>query len=219
VSLTREEFPKTYEAIRAMAKKAMLSTEMSRAIVRKSGVRPGVSSPDTPPVEGLGATVLLSTDPGQSVQRSETYLQVPINVIYTSVLYNSGMEVASVPPPYSFEVPITGVYKMSASYGVWRDSWSLADRFVFEASWHFPDNSLDDFVRLSYDWAQPSLTRTAAMPGVYQGATYAYMEAGRLLRFYFNRLGLSGRLVGLEHRPDTRYSRLLLELVLPYPEE
>lgn len=195
-------YRKTYAEILEMMRDAMLDTNMCRDIVRKAGLRFGATA------GGRGPSLLATVDPDGDVVSSTSSI-FEVDVVYNTLVYDTGLGFPEVSAPYSWQVPYDGIYRIDATAAVWRDSHALHDRIYLFALFGSTGMSLER--RFNYT----SASMSADDPVVCRGTTVERLQAGWMLQFKLGRNWdqLPGHLVDIEIRPDPTLSRLTLQLL------
>jgi hypothetical protein len=202
-----------------MAKEDMYSTEMARAIVRKADIPSGFPFVPPPGQIDIGASLLLTTSPSQPIATKDAFHRV--NVRYTELIYDSGLGFTAIASPFSYAIPEDGIYRITASCGLWSNSFVADEQEqTFSLIVRRPDNSFVREVPISRDVHQSSLARSPSVPTITGATSYGVFAAGDKLHFQVTRGStLSGAANPYEHRPDERYSRLLVQLMIPGVED
>lgn len=194
-------YAKTYAEILEMMRDAMLDTGMCRDIVRRAGLRWGATA------GGRGPSLLATVDPDGSVV-SSTSSVFSVDVVYNTLVYDTGLGFdPDIAAPYSWEVPVDGIYRIDATAAVWRDSHLAHDRIYLEMVFGSTGTSFER--RFNYSSAAMSVDD----PVVCRGTSVENLQAGWTLRFLFGRNwdALPGHLVDIEIRPDPSLSRLTIQ--------
>ena len=213
-----ESYRKSYQAIKDAIRREMLAKKTATDIMRRAGARMGSGEGEGPPsiVEERGPSLLLTTSPAQPVQRAETAFS-ELTIRYERLLYDGGWgHEPSISFPYSCAVPEDGVYRVTATAGIWRDDYEIWDREYFGINYFYSSESFYRQTTFARDFLYGSTSRSpSGRPTVYRGVTYDNLLAGMRLQLGVGRNweGIPGASVPHEHRPDARYSRLFVELV------
>lgn len=210
-------YPRTYNAIREMARRAMLEVKMARGIARKAGLR---SRPqESEPTDVRGPAVLLVMDGADGTPRAEDS-EPGYAVRYRDVIYDTGMGdmggTTTLDDPYSYAVPVHGLYRIDVACGVWRDDFSEHDREYLGLAFYRNTDIFYQSAEIARDIVYPSLSRSTSVPSVYGGYTYAVLLADMRITLFVNRnwSQLPGYYTsGIETQPDATYSRMGIQLI------
>jgi hypothetical protein len=207
-----------YRQVERMVGTEVLHTRTARDIVRKAGVRFAEEDSEEPGTTSSEA-VVLTTSPDQSTTRITTALGMDIR--YPNLIHDSGLGYTTPTGTDSYIIPTHGYYRVSASVGIWYDSYpqpsaTFLQTEGFGLQWRRVDGGFVDQISFESRPLPSSSIRTPSQPSILSGTTYERFEAGWRLRVRFTNLsGVTGR----EHRPDSRYNHLLVERVVLLPEE
>lgn len=205
-----------------MMLKAMLDIPTARDIVRKAGLIPGE-------LTSGGPSLLLTIDPD-----GPTYIWDDINNFtyfrYLTLVHDTGLGGfdPDVMYPFSWVVPMTGLYRIDASVGVWRptkDTWQMIEFWVtpFSPDVFGPGGEGGEGGALfmsGYDYSSSVLAEDDAI--VLRGTVEELLVEGQRLAFNVEE-NVTHPLVpdnNIEMRPEPELTRLCIQLIgTPMEEE